>query len=97
MVVTINSLTIPCCSSEWWPELTEFLAILSILPTFIKATTDTARRSLVPAENTRCKTLPRKENLNCVENAPLGGIAAPPIGPVTEESLNHEAHVVFIY
>ena len=37
MGVTINSLTIPCCSSEWWPELTKVLtACIVKLLTFIR-------------------------------------------------------------
>ena len=73
VVVNINSLTIQCCSSEWWLELTEFLVILSILLTFIKATADTARRSLMPSENSRQKMLPRVENVPRDEKAASRG------------------------
>ena len=44
----------PMLSAEWWPELTKVLAACIVkLLTFIKATSDTARRSLMPSENPR--------------------------------------------
>ena len=89
MVETINSLTIPCCSSEWWPELTEVLTILSTLLTFLKATADTASSPSCPLRmpGGKCSLGPKRLTQE---------VATPPIGPVTEESLNHR-HMLCLF
>ena len=56
-----------------------------------------------PPENPRRKMLLRVEKSPSGRKGSLGWkglpqeVATPPIGPVTEESLNHEAYVVFIW
>ena len=98
MVETINALTIPCCSSEWWPALTEVLTILSTLLTFIKATADTARGPLMPSKS-QVENAPSGRKISLGWKAPSGRkrslgwkrlpqeIATPPIGPVTIVSI----------